>query len=80
MKYLENWLQCQHSRPQQILTPLPVPLQQVVQTTTFDFTTQLYSLVLDQALFGTLDNLDVNVDDPFVHHLPLLEQIKSTMS
>ena len=36
-----------------------------MQTTTFDFANQLFTLVSDQALFGNLDNLDVNVDDPF---------------
>ena len=70
VKYLETWLQCQHSRPQQIPTPLSGPLQQVVHTTTFNFTTQLYSLVSDQASFGTLKNLDVNVDDPFGKYVP----------
>ena len=65
VKYLETWLQCQNSRPQQIPTMLPGPLNQVVQTTCFNFTTQLYSLVSDRVLFGQLDNLDVNPDDPF---------------
>jgi hypothetical protein len=70
VKYLENRLQCQHSRPHQIPTRLPAPLQQVVQTTTFNFTNQLFMLVSDQALFGNLDNLDVNVDNPFGKHVP----------
>jgi hypothetical protein len=61
VKYVENWLRCQHSRPQQISTLLPGPLQQVVQTTYFNFTNQLFTLVSDQALFCNLDNLDVNV-------------------
>jgi hypothetical protein len=65
VKYLEKWLNFQHSRPQQIPTLLPGPLHQVVQTTTFNFTNQLFSLVSDQALFGNLDNLDVNDDNPF---------------
>jgi hypothetical protein len=41
-----------------------------VQITCFNFTNQLYSLVLDRALFGNLDNLDVNVDDPYGKYVP----------
>ena len=80
VKYLEKWLQCQHSRPQQIPTLLPGPLQQVVQTTSFNFTSQLQSLVSDQALFGTLDNLDVNVDDPFGKYVPPSGLLSTTNS
>jgi hypothetical protein len=70
VKYLEKWLQCQKCRPQQVPTNLPGPGDQVVQTTCFNFTNQLYSLVSDRALFGNLDNLDVNVDDPFGKYVP----------
>jgi hypothetical protein len=70
VKYLEKWLQCQYSRPQQIPTPLPGPFPQVVQTTTFNFTNQLFTLISDQVLFGNLDNLDVNVDNPFGKYVP----------
>ena len=70
VKYLEKWLQCQKSRPQQVHTNLPGPGDQGVQTTCFNFTNQLYSLVLDRALFGNLDNLDVNVDDPYGKYVP----------
>ena len=65
VKYLETWLHLQKSRPQQIPTSLPGPVQQVVQTTCFNFTNQLFTLVSDIALFGNLDNLDVNLDNPF---------------
>jgi hypothetical protein len=70
VKYLEKWLQCQKCRPQQVPTNLSGPGDQVVQTTCFNFTNQLYSLVSDRALFGNLDNLDVNVDDPFGKYVP----------
>ncbi len=70
VKYLEKWLQFQKCRPQQIPTNLPGPGDQVVQTTCFNFTNQLYSLVSDRALFGNLDKLDVNVDDPFGKYVP----------
>jgi hypothetical protein len=70
VKYLEKWLQRQYSRPQQIPTPLPGPFPQVVQTTTFNFTNQSFTLIFDQVLFGNLDNLDVNVDDPFGKYVP----------
>jgi hypothetical protein len=69
VKYLEKWLQCQYSRKQQIPTPLPGPFPQVVQTTTFNFTNQLFTLISYQVLFGNLDNLDVNVDDQFGKHV-----------
>jgi hypothetical protein len=41
-----------------------------VQTTVFNFTNQLFTLVSDQALFGNLDNLDVTVDDLFAKYVP----------
>jgi hypothetical protein len=41
-----------------------------VQTACFNFTNQLYSLVSDRALFGNLDNLDVNIDDPYGKYVP----------
>jgi hypothetical protein len=65
VKHLKKWLRCQYSRPQQIPTPLPGPFPQAVQTTTFNSTNQLFTFISDQVLFGNLDNLDVNVDDPF---------------
>ena len=65
IKYLEKWLKLQNSRPQELLTTLPGPLEQSVQTTCFNFTNQLYSLVSDRVLFGNLDNLDVNNEDIF---------------
>jgi hypothetical protein len=70
VKYLEKWLQFQKSRPQQVPTHLPGPQDQVVQTTCFNFTNQLHSLVSDPALFGNLDNLDINVDDPYGKYVP----------
>jgi hypothetical protein len=57
VKYLEKWLQCQYSRPQQIPTPLPGPFPQVVQTTPFNFTNQLFTLISDQVLFGQFGQL-----------------------
>jgi hypothetical protein len=63
-KYLENWLQCQNSHMQQVPSMLPGPVDQVMQTTCFNFTNQLYSLVSgDPALFGKLDN-------PFGKYVP----------
>jgi hypothetical protein len=80
VKYLEKWLQCQYSRPQQIPTPLAGPFPQVVQTTTFNFTNQLFTLISDQVLFGNLDNLDVNVDDPFGKYVPPNELLSTVNS
>jgi hypothetical protein len=65
VQYLEKWLQWQKCRPQEVPTTLPGPLDQVVQTTCFNFTNQLYSLVSDCALFGNLDNLNVDGDDRY---------------
>jgi hypothetical protein len=65
MKYLEKWLNCQGSRPEQIPTTLPGRVPQVVETTCFHFITQLATLVQDRVLFGNIDNLDVNADNPF---------------
>ena len=80
VKYLEKWLQCQKSRPQQVPTTLPGPVPQVVQTTCFNFTNQLYSLVSDRALFGNLDNLDVNLDNPFGKYVPPTGLLSTTNS
>ena len=65
IKSLEKWLHMQNSRPRQLPTTLPGPVEQVIQTTCFNFTNQLYSLVSDRVLFGSLENLDVNTEDPF---------------
>jgi hypothetical protein len=46
------------------------PFPQVVQTTAFNSTNQLFTLISDQNLFGNLNNLDVNVDDPFGKYVP----------
>ncbi len=80
VKYLETWLQCQKSRPQQIPTTLPGPVFQEVQTTCFNFSQQLYNLVADRALFGTLHNLDVNINDPFGKYVPTNGLLSTTNS
>ena len=80
VKYLETWLQCQKSRPQQIPTTLPGPVFQEVQTTYFNFSQQLYNLVADRALFGTLHNLDVNINDPFGKYVPTNGLLSTTNS
>ena len=80
VKYLETWLRCQKSRPQQIPTTLPGPVIQVVQTTCFNFSQQLYNLVADRALFGTLHNLDVNFNDPFGKYVPSNGLLSTTNS
>ena len=80
VKYLEKWLRCQNSRPKQIPTQLPGPLDQVVQTTCFNFTNQLYSLVSDLALFGDLNNLDVNINDPFGKYVSIDGLLSTTNS
>ena len=68
VKYLEKWLEMQKSRPLQIPTSLPGPVAQTVHTTCFNFTNQLHSLVSDHALFGKLENLDLNNNDPFAKY------------
>ncbi len=75
-----KWLQCQKSRPQQVPTTLPGPVDQVVQTTRFNCTNLLYSLVSDRALFGNLDNLDVNLDNPFGKYVPPTGVLSTTNS
>jgi hypothetical protein len=51
---------------------LPGPVLQVVQTTCFNFTKQLYSMVSNHVLFGKkLDNLDANADDPSDKNAPI---------
>jgi hypothetical protein len=80
MKYLEKWLKCENARPQQIPTLLPGPVEQIVQTTCFNFARQLYTMVSDQALFGALDNLDVNADDRFGKYVSPNELLSTTNS
>jgi hypothetical protein len=80
VKYIKNWLQCQNSCPQQIPTMLPGPVEQVMQTTCFNFTNQLHLLASDQSLFATnLDNLNVNhADVPFGKYVPPKSGLLST--
>jgi hypothetical protein len=55
---------------QRILSLLPGAVMQTIQVTWFNFTNQLYALVSDNALLlcGNLDNLGVNLVDPFAKH------------
>ena len=80
VKYLEKWLKLENSRPMQIPTTLPGPVEQVVQTTCFNFTSQLYSLVSDPVLFGDLANLDINIKDPFGKYAATDDLLSTTNS
>ena len=40
-----------------------------VPVTCFDFTTMLYSLLLDPKLVGDFNHLDVNPDDPYSQYV-----------
>ena len=40
-------------------------MPQYINVTTFDFKTQLQSLLNDKTLFGNIENLDINPNNPF---------------
>jgi hypothetical protein len=62
---LENWLHLEPCHPDTVELVLPDPVRQAIQVTWFNFTNQLHAFVSDHALCGNLDNLDVNLVDPF---------------
>ena len=67
--YLIKWQNLKHCLPYQV--PITFPEDNLrIQVTKFDFTAQLYSLLTDAHLTGSLDQLDVNVDNPFDHYKP----------
>lgn len=69
IKYLQRWLNLKDITPQQVTCYLPGPDKESVPVTRFDFSTQLMSLLSDRKLVGNLDNLDVNLDDPFSRYV-----------
>jgi hypothetical protein len=53
---------------------------QVIQVTRFDFTNQLHALLTDYVLCENLDNLDVNLVDPFAKYAPPSGQLPTVNS
>jgi hypothetical protein len=47
-----------------------VPVIQAIQVTQLNFTNPLHALLSDPVLVGNLDNLDVNLADPFAKYAP----------
>ena len=43
---------------------------EAIQVTRFNFTNQIHALLSGPALVGNLDNLDVNLADPFAKYVP----------
>ena len=62
---LETLLSKQNCRPFQIKTYSPENFTESVPVTCFDFKAQLLSLLIDNELTHSIENLDVNVEDPF---------------
>lgn len=65
IKYIRRWLNMECVSPDTIMCPLPGPDEIEVPVTRFDFTSQLLSLLSDKRLVADLNNLDVNINDPF---------------
>jgi hypothetical protein len=70
VKYLKKWLHLKPCCPETAKLVLPGPEIQAIQVTRFNFANQLHTLLTDYALCGNLDNLDVNLVDPFAKHAP----------
>ena len=66
IEHLKKWLNydkiCQ---PEQVKILLPGEHGHQIEVTTFNFTSQLYSLLTDKDLFGDLSNLDVDPKNSF---------------
>ena len=57
-------------------------MPQYINVTNFDFKTQLQSLLNDKILFGNIENLDINLNDPFGKYKPpgnILSTVNSGM-
>jgi hypothetical protein len=67
---MEKWLHLKPCHPESVNHVLPGPAMQVLQVTRFNFTNQLHALLTDYALCGNLENLEVNLVDPFGKYAP----------
>jgi hypothetical protein len=66
--HLDKWMGLKHLNPIQVPITLPGPNPSScdqVSVTSFDFKGMLKSLLTDKDLFGNIDNLDVNTNNPF---------------
>ena len=64
IQYLIKWQNLSHCLPYKV--PITFPEDNLrIEVTKFNFTAQLYSLLTDSQLTGSLDQLDVNPDNPF---------------
>ena len=67
--YLVKWQKLSHCFPYKV--PITFPQDNLqIEVTKFDFTSQLHSLLTDTLLTGSLDQLDVNPDNPFDQYQP----------
>ena len=64
IRHLSSWQEKQNRRPSQKKVSLPGAPTLEVSVTCYDFKTELLSL-LESSVFNNIDNLDVNVEDPF---------------
>ena len=72
LQYVDKWFGLEYYNPKQISIVLPGPMEvkvpEKINVTCFDFIPMLRSLLTDEKLFGNLDNLDVNQNDPFAKY------------
>ena len=72
LDYLEKWFGLEYYNAKQVSVTLPGPMEltqpEVINVTCFDFTSMLRSLLSDEKLFGNLENLDVNQQNPFAKY------------
>ena len=72
LDYLEKWFGLEYYNAKQVSVTLPGPMEltqpEVINVTCFDFTSMLRSLLTDEKLFGNLENLDVNQQNPFAKY------------
>jgi hypothetical protein len=72
ISHIENWFGLSYMKPKQKMLKVPglkAPGEEdVIPVTCFDFTSMLHSLLTDMELFVSLENLNVNLVDPFQHY------------
>jgi hypothetical protein len=65
-----KWVGMEHMHPTEVIVPLPgIRPGDTVPVTTFDFVSQLHSLLSDKELNNT-ENLVINKDNPFTRYIP----------
>jgi hypothetical protein len=79
LQTLTRWVSMEHMHPTMVEVPLPslIP-DDSITVTTFDFVSQLHSLLSDQE-FNTRENLVINPDNPFTKYVAPSSVLKEAL-